>query len=829
MKRIPKFLLFFVLILTAAAILTGGGAWFYLSSRLPDIDGTLVTNQVKNKTRVIRDKWGVPHIQAETAGDAYFALGFTLAQDRLFQMELQRRLSRGELAEILGPGLLDVDKKFRTLMLRKRGEDYLKQEEKINPQALASLDDFLRGINHFIKTGPLPVEYTLLGFTPRPFTRLDSISTMGYVAYSFADGIKRDSLYTMLESSLTRSDLDQIFPEYTLENKVTIMEPDGGPAPETQAAQSMGIRPKETIADTGPIKNFKGFTAAYQAVLDLTAQICPPFTGSNSWVLAPSRSENGHALLANDPHIGIANPGVWYEAHVKYPGYENYGYHLPLIPFPMLAHNSTKAWAITMFENDDLDLYGETFHPDDPNRVKFMGQWVEVKIIKETIKVKGEPDVALTIRVTPHGPVISDFIKGYQGDPVAVSWVYHKEDNPILDVVYGMGKAETLGEFREAVSKLAAPGLSISYIDAKGNIAWWGAGRLPIRPAHVSGKQIHDGSSGKDESKGYLPFDRNPHLVNPENGMIITANNLATTVPIDPIGVLTGYFRPSDRAARIYELLAQRSKWTIEGLKAIQTDTRLYSGTPMAQGILNRLETNKSAFSPAQTQAFDTLKSWDGFMETSTIGGTIFQFTIYHIMKEALEPHIGPENLKAYLNQVDHWSFLKHYLKTDTPAITGKNPSLPTRSKDEIILAGFKNALEELTSKLGTNMTKWRWGTVHTIEFTHAMGRKKPLNLLFNVGPFPSPSEFTSVNKLKSKTGNHDYKVASIPSTRRLIDCNSPKDSWSIIPTGNSGNFMSEFFDDQAKMFINSQYRRILYGDEQILGDTSHVLTLAPE
>jgi len=653
MKQIPGVLKLIILILVALGILVPGGTWFFLDRQKALVQGTLITPEVAKETRIVRDRWGVPHIQASSGGDAYFALGFTLAQDRLFQMELQRRLARGELAEILGPKLVDVDKKFRTLLLKKRAQDYLDKEDEIHPEALAFLDAFLKGVNHFVATGPLPVEYTLLGTRPRPFTRLDTLSVMGYVAYSFADGIKRDSLYTILEAHLTREDLDLVFPDYTLDNRVTIMEPQGIPH---ETPTSISERKNREEVPAG-LASFEGFTTAFQNLLDKTAKIVPPFTGSNSWVLAPGRSKNGHALLANDPHIGIANPGVWYEAHVSYPGYENYGYHLPLMPFPMLAHNSTKAWAITMFENDDLDLYAETFDPKDPGRVRFKGKWTPVRTMEETIKVKGAPDVPLIIRITPHGPVISDFLEGYTGSPVSLSWVYHKMDNPILDVVYDMGKARTMGEFRSALSSLAAPGLNISYIDAGGNIGWWAAGRIPVRPAHVSGKKIHDGSSGQDEWAGFLPFEQNPQMENPENGMIITANNLSTMIPIDPIGTLTGYFRPSDRAARIYELLAQEDKWDMEGLKKIQTDTRLYSGPDMNRAVIKVLAEKKEGFSDIQASAFSALSSWDGYMGTSTIGGSVFQFTIYHILKQALEPHLGPDNLKAYLNQVDHWSF----------------------------------------------------------------------------------------------------------------------------------------------------------------------------
>ncbi|WDP90965.1 MAG: penicillin acylase family protein [Desulfobacter sp.] len=822
MKRITVLLKPIGLIVLVLAIAAAGGAWLYLDRRKPVIQGELITPKVNQAVRIVRDQWGVPHIQARSGEDAYFALGFATAQDRLFQMELQRRLARGELAEILGPKLVDVDKKFRTLLLRRTAETYLAHSQNINPRALAFLDRFLAGINHFIDTAPLPVEFTLLGTRPRHFTRLDTVSMMGYVAYSFADGIKRDSLHTILASRLTQRDLDLVFPDYTQDNRVTVMEPEGVPR-DGLAAASAPLSPPGPAAGAGP---FEGFTPAFQALEEKALGISPPFTGSNSWVLAPSRSKNGHALLANDPHIGIANPGVWYEAHLSYPGYDNYGYHLPLLPFPMLAHNSTKAWAITMFENDDLDLYAETFAAGDPGRVQFKGQWAEVETLEETIKVKGGADVPLTIRITPHGPVISDFLPGYTGRPVSLSWVYHKMENPILDVAFDMGRAKTMAEFRSALSRLAAPGLNISYIDAGGNIGWWAAGRLPVRPAHMTGKEIHDGGSGRDEWAGFLPFEQNPQMENPENGMIITANNLSTMAPVGTGGILTGYFRPSDRAARIYQRLSRQEKWDMDGLKQIQTDTLLHSGRSMADAAIKVLELKKKEFSGPQALALEALQEWDGFMETDSRGGSVFQFTLYHILKQALEPAMGTENFTAYLNQVDHWNFLKQFFRT-RQTIAGTS-GLAGSTYEEIVLAGFKNGVNELVEKYGNTPDQWNWGAIHKIEFVHAIGKKKPMNLLFNIGPFPSPGEFTSINKLKSKVGRHDYRVSSLPSTRRLIDCNDPDNTWSILPTGNSGSPLSPFYDDQAQMFITGQYRKILTDRDRLARDHAGVLAIRP-
>ncbi|MCG8568095.1 MAG: penicillin acylase family protein, partial [Desulfobacterales bacterium] len=493
------------------------------------------------------------------------------------------------------------------------------------------------------------------------------------------------------------------------------------------------------------------------------------------------------------------------------------------LPFPMLAHNRHRAWGLTMFENDDMDLYAETFNPD--GQVQYKGQWTPVRTLEEQIKVKGEADQSLTIRITPHGPVVSDLIPDYQGSPVALSWVYLNTDNPILDVIFGMATANELAPFREAVSKLAAPGLNVSYADAQGNTAWWAAGRVPIRPGHVSGLAIHDGSSGRDDWLGLLPFEKNPQRVNPDNGLIVTANNQPTRKPIEPAGYLTGYFRSADRASRIHELLAQKEKWSMAELKKVQTDTRLWGGFDMGKRMVALLAPHGNDFTPAQARAFQALEDWDGFMGIDSVGATVFQFTYYHILKTTLESHLGTDQLKTYLNLPDHWDFLKRLLKTPGIPVVGKDGT-GARDRETLVWDGFKNAVGEMESRLGDT---WEWGQVHTVEYGHALGRKKPLDKLFNIGPFPCAAEFTAVNKMASKIGDHDYKVASLPSTRRLIDLKNPEDSWSIIPTGNAGNFMSPYYDNQTQIYLQGIYRKISFTPDQIQKNKEATLTLMPE
>lgn len=810
-------------------IIAVAGVWFYVHQQLPELDGVIIQKGISQQVDIRRDQWGVPHIQGDSLEDAYFAYGFTIAQDRLFQMELQRRLARGELCEILGKDLLKVDKMFRTLQFRRWGEQYLQDSASINPKALATLDAFMSGVNAFIKQGRLPIEFKLLGFKPRPFTRLDCTAMAGYMAYSFTFGIQRDSLQTMLKSTLKEADLKNIFPAHTLENRMTILDPDGSAGFKSTAKMDSKTLPthSDSIIDTSD-QSMAVMLKQLQDTLLTAATIDPPFLGSNSWVLGPKRSKSGHALIANDPHIGIANPGVWYEAHIRYPGYENYGYHLPLIPFPMIAHNSIKGWTVTMLLNDDIDLFQETFDPQNPNRVMYKGKWEEIQTYQESIKVKGEADELLTIRITPHGPIISDYIKEYKGNPLAVHWIALTEKNPILDAIYEMGIANNIVEFEKAVSQLVAPGLNLSYAGANGDIGWWAVGRFSIRPEGISGHEINDGSNGSADWLGIVPFAQNPKLINPDNGMIITANHLPTLKPVGPLPLVTGYFRPADRARRIHQLLTTRETWTTRELMQVQTDNQLGYGVEMTQKIIETITTPKVILNPVEKQALKAIKDWDGNMDLTSTGGTIFQFTTYHILKNALGDFMDDELLKRYLNLVPHWDYLKRILNGHATPLQGRNNTTP-KSLQDLILSGFQDGVKEMQEKLGDDLGDWQWGKVHTIEFVHPVGRKKPLNYLFNVGPFPSPSEFTSINKMKSNIGDHNYKVTSLPSTRRLINIGDPDQSYSILPIGNSGNFQSDFYDNQAQMFINGEYRKIVFTEAQIKQNIRHHLVLRPE
>lgn len=783
----------------------------------PSNDGKVVVDEILEKVSIKKDQWGIPHIEAKNQYDALFAYGYTIAKDRLFQMDIQRRLARGELSEILGEDLIEIDKMFRTYLISNKAKKYLSDTSKISSDALKYIDAYIQGVNYFIKTGPKTIEHRLIGEEVRPFDRLDVASMTIYMSFSLMDGIRRDMLFSMLKEKISKVDLEIIFPDYADNNFLTIMEEEIDSIPKRNYSY------EKNMSDS----SYKKLISYFDLTEKLTGLV-PPFHGSNSWVLSPSRSKSGNAILANDPHIGLSKPDVWYEAHVSYPGYNNYGYYIPTIPFPLIGHDDFKAWGMTMFENDEVDLYKEIFNSKNKNQVLFDGKWVNSQVIKEQIKVKGKSQEDLTIRVTSHGPIISDYIDGYTGSPLAFSWVFYNLENPFFDMLYDITTANNITDFQYSVSQVTSPGLNFSYVDKAGNIAWWASGRLPVRDSNINAKSILDGSNPNHNIKSYVSFENNPQLINPKSGVIITANNLPTANEIESIPRLDGYFRSTDRAHRIYQLLSQQETWSTEELKKIQNDDFLLSGLSINMEIITALKPFAVQFSNVESKAYELLKKWDGYMPVDSKAASIFQLTIYHGLKSVLEPTLGKDYFRIYMNNLDHWDFFKNFIfKKIVPFQVDSFP-INEELRDKHIFNGFVNAVNEIKDKLGEDINNWDWGNIHTITYEHPLGKLSPLDYIFNLGPFSIPGANNVINKSMSTPGNHDYKVSSLPSTRRLIDIGSPENSYSILPSGNSGNFWSNHYDDQLNLFLNGKYRKINFSKEQINSNLSSELLLTP-
>jgi penicillin amidase len=553
--------------------------------------------------------------------------------------------------------------------------------------------------------------------------------------------------------------------------------------------------------------------------------------GSNSWVVSGDKTESGMPILANDPHIGFTNPSIWYEAHMTYPGYDTYGYHLALIPFALLGHNRHHAWALTMFANDDVDMFVEKFQEDDPSKVMYKGEWTDALVEEGTIKVRFDDDATSRIRVTPHGPVVTDLLRtlmGYEGPDVSLSWVWQHLDYTDMKAFYLMGKAQSYEEFEEGVSLVTSPGVNVSYADANGNIAWWAAGRVPIRPDHVNSKRLLDGASGEDELLGYVPFEENPHLKNPPWGYIVTANNKSTVKPVGAVDDLEGYWQPWDRAARIEELLEAENGWNVDKTRVAQFDDKAWFGPEVVGAIVETLTPLRDDMTDLEQEALAALAAWDYTHPADSVGASIHWAFHEQFMHHALADEMGDQLLAVYDTLADSFNFYKYGItQPDLPFWDDVN-SDARETYEDIVSMAFSDAVTTLTAQYGPSVEDWRWGDVHTMTFRHPFGYLPWPGTIFNIGPFEATGSHHVVNNMIANGSDAQYEVVAGPSTRRVIDFGNLEESYAILPTGNSGHFLSPNYDDQAEMFMCGDLREVVYTEEQIAASTAHTLVLKP-
>jgi penicillin amidase len=790
MKRLIKIIVIILIFVGVAC------AW-YIYSKQPQRSGEISLVNLQAPVTVRYDERGVPHIQAQNEADMYRTLGFVHAQDRLFQMEMVRRLARGELAAILGPKLLDTDRLFRTLGIRAHANAYVAKMD-VNTSANKALNAYLDGINQYQDTHPAPLEFDILGIPKRPFTAEDTLSVAGYMAYSFAAAFRTEPVLTYVR--------DQLGADYL---KVFDL-----------AWHPEGVVPMAlTQSDWSDLNQI-----AHISQKALTDSGLALFEGSNAWAVSGHRTASGKPLLAGDPHIGFAVPSVWYEAHLSYPGFELYGHHQALNPVASLGHNLDFGWSITMFQNDDIDLIAEKINPDNPNQVWYQDRWIELQSRSENIEVKGEDPITITLRRSPHGPIINDALGKYSGHtPIAMWWAFLETENPILEGFYQLNRANTLAKARAASAKIHAPGLNIIWANTSGDIGWWAAAKLPIRPNGVDPTFILDGSSSEADKLGFMPFSANPQEENPARGYIVSANHQ----PVPNSGIeVHGYYNLPARAIQLDKHLADSNvKWNLQNSQALQLDT----GNDYAQRILTHLlPIIQAAASADEQELVQLLSKWDGQHNLDDIAPTIFNQLVYQLTYEAMYDEMGDNFFSTLINtRVIDFALPRLAAEPNSPWWDNRNTTV-TEDRTAIVSMAWQASLKHLRSTLGASTANWQWGNAHTLTHAHPLGQQKPLDKLFNVGQFAAPGGHETPNNLSHKMGPAPWPVVYGPSTRRLIDFADPSQSLGINPVGQSGVLFDQHYQDQAQPYIEGHYQKQHLSDVDVTANTKSTLQLVP-
>ena len=527
-------------------------------------------------------------------------------------------------------------------------------------------------------------------------------------------------------------------------------------------------------------------------------------------------------IFANDPHIGFSQPGTWYEAHLVTPDYEIYGCYLAGTPFPLLGHNHEYAYGLTMFENDDIDLYQEENDTKDASKYKTPSGFSSYETRTKTIKVKDTSDVVMNVKVSRHGPIVNDLIEGLKKDkPVALSWIYTQQPILILDAVYALSHAKNKADFQKGVQLIAAPGLNVMYGDAKGNVAWWATGKLYKHNPGVNTNFILDGASGKDDIKEYLDFSKNPSSVNPSWNYVYSANNQPEA--IDGFSY-PGYYLPEDRAKRIVHLLDSKSNWDKASASKMIFDNTSSVAPSVVQNLIAVLDMN--SLSKNEKEAVAVLKEWKGSNNLEDVAPTIYNKWIYSYLKNTFQDEMGEANFKQFLGtHISKQLVARQVANTNSlwwDNITTKNKK---ETRSQIISQSFKESIAALEKQLGKSVTSWTWNKVHTSEHQHPLGKVNALKPFFNVGPFEVSGSVEVINNLFfDYTEDGQYLVKGGPSTRRIIDFSDIENSWSILPTGQSGNPMSSHYKDQAEMYNTGKFRKMKLNKAEIVKSSTKLV-----
>ncbi|MFC7442778.1 penicillin acylase family protein [Laceyella putida] len=775
-------LLFFLLLLVSI-----GHVWIHYP--LPLTQGEVKLPGLRFPVTVTRDSQGVPHIEATNQHDLYMAQGYVTAQDRLFQMDLSRRMASGQLSEVLGKAALKKDRFFRTLGLRRAAE---LSYNAYSPEAKHVLSAYAKGVNAYMNEAKqhhrLPIEFTFIGYEPRPWTPIDSLTIGKYMAYDLGGKWKGQAFRYLALQQLPQAEALELFP------------------PEADRA----IDPRQL--------GFPSKTALSQ-LADSLAKVPFPseHNGSNNWVVSGSKTATGKPLLANDPHLGINLPAIWYQTTLTSPDTHVSGVIFAGIPGIILGHNETIAWGVTNLGPDVEDLYIEKRNPEQPTRFLYKGKWEKAQVIMETILVKGEKPLQHQVLITRHGPVISEWAdpdKKLQADTAfALRWTA-LDATTELEAVLRLNQSRNWDEFKQALTHFNAPAQNFVFASLDGTIAYRANGKIPVRKGNRA--LPVPGWTDKYEWKNYIPWEELPTIINPPSGFIATANHrvFAQTYPHH----IASTWAPPYRTKRIHEVLSSKNGLTVADMKNLQSDEKNLQAARMTQPLLHQLD--KAKLTATEREAVRLLEKWNHY-DHADAGAPL----VYHLWMEEIK-----QQLYRPLNKKTAELFEEKDIVTDTllsQAARGEAGTWINRAGGikKLSTDAFKRAVKRASDLQGAHPASWRWGEFHQIEFTHPLSVKKPLDLLLNSSSYPVGGSEHTVRAMgwDKETGKVDHGAP----WRIVIDVGNLRQAEHLLGPGQSGQFSSDWYDDQAESWATNRYHRTMLQAPSEAG-ANHRLQLIP-
>ncbi len=775
----------------------------------PEVEGTLTLPGLDAPVEIYRDSYGIPHIYASTEHDLLMASGFVQAQDRFWQMEFQRRLTAGRLSEVIGESTLDIDRYFRTIGLHRAAA---LETDMADREDLDALNAYAEGINAYLNShnGPFGLEFTIFGlqgarYEPEEWEPLHSILTAKVLQWSLRSNAEAELARAHISARLGTPALEELVPAYDEDFPIIV------PSPLAEASL-------QSIPDVA----FSRFPWASGQGL-----------GSNSLVVAGDRTSTGAPMLANDPHLGIQMPSIWYEIGLHCRpvspecGLNVVGASLVGFPGALIGHNDRIAWGFTYLTGDHEDYFIERLNPENPNQYEFQGEWLDMEIIREEITVNGEDEpIVVDVRKTRHGPIINDVAGGLEEDwtfgwePLAYSWTA-LEPGTAYKFVLRLNRAQNWDEFREALEYLDVAGQNAVYADVDGNIGYQATGRYPIR-ANGDGTVPVPGWTGEYEWLEFIPYEEHPYAFNPPEGYIATANH-AVVGPDYPYLISVDWDR-GYRGLRLVEMLEADDSVSIQDLQTIQRDTTSLYAPDILPHFLSLQPTNE-----IEREALDVLRTWDGRQDRESAGTAIFEILRLNLLKNLYADELGEQLLGRTSGQALFMA-ARNALE-DPDSIWFDNVETPElEQRADILEKTLQESIEQLVEEFGDDPNAWRWGDLHHATFVNmplGLSGIAPLEWIFNRGPVEVDGGLETLYRSRYDI-NNPFGTESLSSYLQIVDLEDLSRSLSMHTTGQSGHPFHQHYDDMIDPWRNHQYHSMLWTQEQVEAAAESVLRLEP-
>jgi len=844
---------------------------YLISPDAPLYNGPVKLDGLSAPVEVVFDTHAIPHVKAQRDDDLLYAVGYLHARERLFQMELLRRVSYGRLSELFGNhpdetgsffrDTLAVDRWMRTAGLGQMGE---KLAERMNAHDRRLGDAYVAGINTFIRMGNLPIEFDMLETRPEPWTVGNVMAIVRLNGWGLSLNMQFEMIRLILESEIGEEKTREIFPPfmdhpgpYIIEKsdrdysklwrrdengQVVWLDDDGLASPPSEGGDNAvpaeiknlpGKQGRLDIQDTEEYgKSATGILASYAAAFD-NARYIFNADASNNWVVGPSRSKSDKPILANDPHLMHTVPATFYAMHLSMPGLDVIGVTLPGTPVIVLGHNRNIAWALTTTFADTQDIYLEKIDPENPNRYLTSSGSEEFRVERQDIKEKLEDGSyrthTLNLRHTRHGVVLNDAVPSLDKKlPIlALRTTMDEMSSGDLDAAMRVAWAKDLDEFRSALSSWSAPIQNWVAADDSGNIGYFPAGLIPIREGYDGSKPV-PGWKNEYEWKGFIPYGRLPQMWNPPSAKIVTANNKVLPPEDYPytfaLDVMSGY-----RSARISEMLDEQPKWSAEDLRRMQMDVHCKQADRLMPPLIAALE--KAGLQGKEKEAFDILKSWNREADIESVGASLFHASYREMWELSLKDDLS-DDLYKLLNtvQLEYGFFDRIWDQYPSAAIFDRKDTPEKEGRDELLPLAFRQALAKLSANYGDDIKGWKWGSVHVMAFQHPFGSVPVVGRFFNPDPKPSPgsSETVWVTGGMWREKGYLFPVEYGPAFRHVVDLADIANGGFVIDVGQSGWPQTDNYTNGYEDWYAGRQWSVSMNEEQYSQNAQGVMLLMP-